>query len=520
MKWLKEFFQRPPVGADERSSLPDDLLAALRSRRYDLITPAVRAWRTAQAQGPKPDTLLDAARAFGWGGRELDKLEVLAEYYFGDVNRAFERARPYTMGDQFDPDLYVICAVALFQNGQFDDAHRFLRQADAHAALVHDHADYWMMRALICWAANDMIALPAAVDRMCALSPDDPTALENASAMYLELGDMQAFHRTRARMAEDGLRPGYAYSLNTLALGDYAQGFRQMEARYEMEEARRYLNPALLSLSRWRAEPLAGRTLLVSAEQGLGDTIQMARYLPGLIGLGMGRVVMETQPETLTLLQYNFPDLPMAASEFGKLPPLDFDLWIGTMSLPQLFGTTTENVPGVSGYLGVPPDNAVYWRKRVSEISDGNRLRIGLAWSGLPAHRADRRRSVPIPVMMDAISGIDAVFFALQTQVAAEHPANLIEVFEELVTLADTAALIAEMDLVITVDTSVVHVAGAIGKETWLLLPYRYEWRWGLEGEDNHWYDSVRVLRQRSHGDWAGLLDDVFCRRLPMRRRQ
>jgi hypothetical protein len=115
--------------------------------------------------------------------------------------------------------------------------------------------------------------------------------------------------------------------------------------------------------------------------------------------------------------------------------------------------------------------------------------------------------------MMDAIRGLDADFFSLQISVPPSHPANLIDVSEELVTIADTAALIAEMDLIITVDTSIVHLAGAIGKETWLLLPYRYEWRWGLSGERNNWYESVKVLRQPTHGDWDSVLSDVFGHR-------
>ena len=115
--------------------------------------------------------------------------------------------------------------------------------------------------------------------------------------------------------------------------------------------------------------------------------------------------------------------------------------------------------------------------------------------------------------MMNAIRPIDADFFALQTSVPPNHPDHLIDISDELVTLADTAALIAEMDIIITVDTSIVHLAGAIGKETWLLLPYRYEWRWGLEGERNNWYESVKVLRQPTHGDWNSVLSDVFDHR-------
>jgi hypothetical protein len=186
------------------------------------------------------------------------------------------------------------------------------------------------------------------------------------------------------------------------------------------------------------------------------------------------------------------------------------------MSLPYIFGVKVDNVPLKKGYLHAPPENTLYWQERVRMIK-GKRPLIGLAWSGQPWHRADRRRSIAFDEMMRAIKNIEADFFALQTQVPRIHPANLHNVSEELVTLADTAALIDEMDLIITVDTAPVHLAGALGKETWLLLPFRYEWRWGIEGEENPWYDSVKVLRQAQSGDWASLLDDVFNRQLPTR---
>jgi len=331
---------------------------------------------------------------------------------------------------------------------------------------------------------------------------------------------MEAFERVRQEF-ENGQHPidqaGFALAIVDLAQDNYERGFELLELRYQMTEASRYVNPALFPLRRWQGEPPAGNVLLLSSEQGFGDTVQMARYLPELQQIGFRRLVMEAQPESLTLLQFNFPEIDFVIQKWREVPARAFDCWTGLVSLPHLLKTTTSNVPGQSGYLHVPPENEAYWRARVAELTTGKRLRIGLAWSGFPGHRADRRRSIPFPRMMDAIRDQDVDFFALQTHVPPGFPENLINVSEELVTLSDTAALIAEMDLVIAVDTSVVHLAGAIGKETWLLLPYRYEWRWGLEGEGNHWYDSVKVLRQARRGDWDGLLEDVFGKRLPAR---
>jgi len=298
-------------------------------------------------------------------------------------------------------------------------------------------------------------------------------------------------------------------------LGEYEEGWRQMEERYDSDDAHRYLNLSLKPTPRWKGGPLTETRLLVSAEQGLGDTIQMARYLTALQLAGVQQIVMETQPETLTLLQYNFPKIPMVERIWGKVPDLRFDLWTGMMSLPLYLKAWGAVTPGRSGYLRVPPENTQYWKERVQQLSPTKKPRIGLAWSGQPTHRADRRRSIPFELMMRQVRGISVSFFALQTQVPQVLPANVMNVSEEMITLADTAALIEQMDLVITVDTSVVHIAGALGKETWLLLPKRYEWRWGLEGEQNDWYDSVNVIRQTEHANWTAVLQDVFEHRLP-----
>lgn len=517
MSWLGKLFR---LGVAERQAnrpgavLPEELLTALASRRLELVSPALRTWCKANRAPESINLLLSAAKSFGWSGDDLDKLEIFFEFYVADPVKAFERARRYVSTDRFDADLFVICMLSLYQNNQFEDAREFLRSAEGHEVLA-DRWDYWFGRSLILWAANDMAGLKEAVDRMCALSPDDVTTLENACGMYLELGDMTRFEELRKKLREGEAEPGYAYALNSLAIGNYEEGFRRMEARYDMEEAFRYLNRALFDLPRWRGEDLAGKTLLVSAEQGLGDTIQMARYLPSLLALPAARVVMETQAPTMSLLQFNFPEIEFVVRAYAQRPPLDFDLWVGSMSLPYLCSTKADNVPGRAGYLHVPPENAVYWRERVSTSAKMRRPKIGLAWSGQNTHRGDRRRSIPFALMMKTIQPVDADFFAIQTTVPEGVPGNLLNVSEEMVTLADTAALIAEMDLIITVDTSVVHIAGAIAKETWLLLPYRYEWRWGFEGEDNRWYDSVHVLRQSRHGEWAGLLEEVFGQRLP-----
>lgn len=508
MKWLS----RLRKGKQQEvvpSQGEEELLAALSSRSYEQISPALQRRCKASKGSHNPEMILAAARECGWSEAEIKKLEILAEYYGGDVRLAFDAAKDFATGDNFDPDLFLISIISLYRDNQFEEARRFLERIPTNDPRVIDRADYWLINALVCWATADMTAVDIAVKRMLELAPNDGTVLENAFGMAIELGDLALIDRIGKAFETGQFQRGYSYSLCLLALGDKLSGLRWMESRYEMFEASRFFNKALFGFPRWQGEQFSGRTLLLSAEQGLGDTIQMARYLPILQKETDGLMILESQPETISLLQYNFPEIKIVVREYAKVPAQSFDVWIGMLSLPLYVGREGL-VPGKAGYLNVPPETLDYWHSRVAELTARQRPRIGITWSGQPKHRADKRRSVPFGKIADAVRALDADFFALQTSVPEVIPSNMINVSDEMLTLADTAALIAEMDLVVSVDTSVVHLAGALGKKTWLLLPYRYEWRWGLEGESNDWYDSVRVIRQLRHGAWDELLGRVF----------
>lgn len=520
VNWLARVFKKKKDNNDSQGKgpvhLPENLLLAIQNCNIERIFPLLREWcetvkTDVEAGGAALSSILSEQK---WDRRLTDKLEIAYKFHVGKGVQALEKANPYLSGDLFDADLFVLCLIVLFQNNQLDDAYGLLRHGDTFRKILDNRSDYWLARAMICWSMNEMEEVRIAAKQMFDLSPDSREVLETACMMFVELGDENAFQTAREKF-EALYEPSLAYGLALLAMGDYEKGLRGMEARYRMDEVDRYINSALGDFPRWTGENLGGKRLLVTAEQGLGDTIQMARYLPVLAEMENGGILMETHPLTLSLLEHNFPQIQFLERKYGEAAQEHFDFWIGTMSLPYFFGATVHNIPSKSGYLKIPRENSGYWQDRISKLGLSARPRIGLAWSGQPLHRGDRRRSIPFEKLMLFIRRAKADFFALQTQVPATNPANLIDVSEEMLTLADTAALIDEMDLVITVDTSVVHVAGAIGKQTWLLLPYRYEWRWGLEGESNAWYDSVRVLRQQHHGDWDGLLDVVFNQKLP-----
>ena len=483
---------------------------ALQERKFEKISSSLKEWC---ALG---DTSLNQLEfhlnEFQYLEAEREKIKILAVYYKNEINVALEMVASYVKKRGFDDDLFIVNLVALYLSNRISEAAEYMRLHENHASELMHRGDYWQMRASILWAMNDFSDLEISVDRALQFSGGSREVLEIALAIYIEIGAEEKIQSAMKALDQASGRPGYGHALNLLALGLLDDGFEMMEVRYDIPDAHRFLNQGLFQCRRWQGESLGGRRLLISAEQGLGDTVQMARYLSFLSDLNCASVQLEVQKEALELLQYNYPDIPMVERKYGEKPAFNFDAWIGLMSLPLRMKKYGKGTPGRNGYLRVPEENRAYWGSRVADLCPAGRLKIGLAWSGQPLHRADKRRSIPFEMVMRYVREAEACFFAVQTYVPPICPNNLKNLTEELITLADTAALIQEMDVVITVDTSVVHLAGALGKETWLLLPARYEWRWGLEGEDNDWYDSVKVMRQIENGNWLPLLDDVFAR--------
>jgi Flp pilus assembly protein TadD len=268
------------------------------------------------------------------------------------------------------------------------------------------------------------------------------------------------------------------WNLATTALlaGDLPRGFAEYEWRKRHDLFRRdFIN---LPGPIWDGADPAGRVILVHAEQGLGDTIQFARYLP-LIARRGGTPILACDPSLIPLLSTIAN--AQVVSKQDPLPP--YDAWIDQMSLPLVFDTV---IPFPAGYVTAP------WRPPTRCI--------GLAWAGNPLHRNDRRRTPP-----------EGVFTALPDRhfvslVPGRTLPGIAQPERPLTNYAETAALIAALDLVITVDTSVAHVAGALGRPAWVMLPYAPDWRWRLKRNDTPWYDSLRLFRQPSPGDWTSVV--------------
>jgi tetratricopeptide (TPR) repeat protein len=281
-------------------------------------------------------------------------------------------------------------------------------------------------------------------------------------------------------------------SLALLLRGDYAAGWRKYEARWSVpEHDKPHPDQVVLDLA-----AVGGKRVLVTVEQGRGDVIQFSRYVPMLVACG-ARVTFHVYDDLKALLG----TMPVVGE--AEDPP--YDLRTSLLSLPLAFGTTLATVPAAVPYLSAPPDRVALWRAR---LGPRDRKRIGIAWSGSPASRT--RSAIPVGLLDPLLRLGGFEFHLLQKDVTDPHP-RVVRHDHRLGDFADTAALIQAMDLVISIDTAVAHLAGALGKPVWIMLPFNPDWRWLLGRDDSPWYPTARLFRQTTRGGWAEVVQHVVA---------
>ncbi|MCC6197775.1 MAG: tetratricopeptide repeat protein [Burkholderiales bacterium] len=295
----------------------------------------------------------------------------------------------------------------------------------------------------------------------------------------------------------------YAFAL--LTTGRFREGWQQYEFRW-FEEPMRSAR-ALCPQPVWSGQPLAGKTILVRAEQGFGDIIQFARYATPLKALG-ANVVMEVRDGIVGLARH-FADVDRVLAKGEAFTA--FDYYINMMSLPRVLATELSTIPANVPYVGVDDPRAIRWAQRIGDI---RKLKVGLVWAGNPDHTRDRIRSIPL----DRFRGLWRIpgvrYVSLQKVPRPGDAANMpepsvmLDIGPELEDFADAAAIIDGLDLVVCVDTAIAHLAGAMGKPVWLLVPTVVDFRWMEDREDSPWYPTMRIFRQATAGDW----DDVLRR--------
>jgi tetratricopeptide (TPR) repeat protein len=345
-------------------------------------------------------------------------------------------------------------------------------------------------------------------DRAIRLRPSFVLAFINKGSALVQLRRLDEATVTWGQIKT--LDPGNAeadwnLSLLELLTGDFEAGWARREIRWNSK-----LCPDVypkFSEPMWLGkEPVEGKTILVHVDEGLGDTIQFLRYVPMLAERGARVILVVAKP--LHALLSGFPGVSECLMVADKLPA--FDMHCPICSLPLAFGTRLDTVPSATSYLPAPARERVkLWEDR---LGPHDRLRIGLVWSGNPNHGNDLNRSIPLQTL-SRILDIDATFVSLQKdprptdKAILEKRADIVDLTAHLTDFVETAALVSCLDLVITVDTSVAHLAGALGRPTWILLPYVPDYRWMLDRDDSPWYPTVRLFRQTATHEYQSVLD-------------
>jgi len=347
--------------------------------------------------------------------------------------------------------------------------------------------------------------------------PGHAKALNNLGALYQRQGQVARAEKAyREAIDADPGYPEARWNLGFLLLaqGRLAEGWPWMEARHDPALARPIAVRPRLDYPQWQGESLAGRTIVVWPEQGFGDQIQFVRYLPMLKAAGAREVILVCHDPLLPLLRTAAgADRIVGFSEAARLPPQDF--WVFMLSLPMRFGTTLATIPASLPYLTADAQRVARWLPRLEPTR--GKMRVGLVWRGFRGHVNDVHRSLP---GLDCLAPLRAVpgvsFVSLQRGMDGEAPTTMLapEILDlgaDIADFGDTAAIVAQLDLVICVDTAVAHVAGALGKPCWVLLPAVHpDWRWMENRSDAPWYPTVlKLYRQRVSGSWDAVIASV-----------
>ncbi len=512
--------------------------------------------RAIQIEGPNPAycvRLAESLSCLGENARALLCLEeairhadgrdlrfTLANFYYLE-NRYEEAKREYRRiveRDPFDAEAWFHLGVLHTMNSELDEACHAYSEAVASRP---NYAEAWNNLALIEHARKRLDAAEKSYRHALTANPNYRDALYNFALLLQQQERIQEAVVLYERLL--GLHPDFAEAHNNLgncylklnrtgaAKSHYAEtlslqathkeapwnlGFAslldgELESGwlgYEYRLAQRKVDPRRWQAPRWNGRMEAGSRILIHHEQGLGDTIQFARYLHLLVRGGMNVDVLCQEP--LLPLLSRIPGLKTCTQELSELRPGDWQAPFP--SLPYHFRTGLQSIPAEVPYLSVDPAKVREWKNVFAAMPEGKK--VGVVWQGNPKHENDRNRSVPAILLASLLESlVDSrgfQFCSLQKGVARESmPAGLTDLGRLFQDFGDTAAAVLNLDLVISVDTSVAHLAGAMGKPVWVLLPYAPDWRWMLHRSDSPWYPSARLFRQSMPGDWSSVMRQV-----------
>ena len=403
------------------------------------------------------------------------------------------------------PEILYNIGNAYLELGRFADA---LASYDGALRSKPDHVGALVNRGNALVRLNDPVQALASYDAALVAMPQHPQILTNRGHARRRLdhpAEALADLKSALAAAPDLAEAHFETALTLLTLGDFDAGWKEYEWRWKTAAFARQRRP--FQSGPWLGEqPVSGKTILLHAEQGFGDTIQFIRYAPLLARQG-AKVVCEVQAELRPVLS-QLEDVAVVAS--GEPLPA-FDLHCPLLSLPLACGTKLQTIPAAAPYLAAPTERVQYWRDRLPR----GRPRVGLVWSGSPSHKNDSNRSIPLARLAKLFEDLPARCFSLQrdlhnsdAEVLRQLP-DLVHLGEHFRDFADTAAVIALLDIVVSVDTAVAHLAGALGKPVLMLLPHAADFRWMRGCDDSPWYPSAKLFRQPAFGDWDSVIARV-----------
>jgi tetratricopeptide (TPR) repeat protein len=398
-------------------------------------------------------------------------------------------------------------SAVLIDEGQLEEAIAACRQA---IVLRPDYAEAYINLGNAMMGEGRLEEAIAAYRQAIALRPNYAEAHNNLGNALKDKGQLEeaiAAFRQAIDFDPDSPQAHNNYSYALLGRGDLQQGWQELEWRWKCNFShsphRDFTQP------QWDGCSLEARTILLQTEQFFGDALQFIRYFHTVAQQG-GTIVIECQAE----LQRLFQTMARGCQVVARGQPLPaFDLHCPLLTLPRIFGTTLANIPNTVPYLHADAEDAGRWQQRLSDHC--RVVKVGLVWAGSPTRPNDRNRSMKLARLAPLGHAPGVCFFSLQKGDAAAQAKTpppgmeLIDWTEELNDFADTAALIANLDLVIAVDTAVAHLAGAMGKPVWLLVPFPPDWRWLLDRADSPWYPTMRLFRQETPGDWDSVIRRV-----------
>ena len=429
-----------------------------------------------------------------------------------ELGRTDEALEAFTLAVTLKPDYLDALRSQLALLSALKKDPDALARYDHALALYPDDAILHNNRGSVLQAMGRYEEALACFERALELNPDYPDALNNRGTVFAAIGlyaEAEASIRKALLLDPGKVSAHWNLSLALLRMGKLEEGWREHEWRWKKEELRQFNFG--FKQPRWDgSQALAGKTILLTAEQGYGDSLQFVRYV--LLLHRRGARILLLVPQALVDLFAGCLPVAGVFSATTDLPAFDFH--IPLLSLPLAFGTTLESIPAEVPYLQPPPSRRITWGQKLPRRSA---TRVGLVWAGRQNHTNDmsRYRSLSLAMLEPLLMVDSCEFLVLQKEISAEdrrilnaHP-ELAAVDEKFGDFSDTAAVISMLDLVITIDTSVAHLAGALGKPVWILIPPAADWRWFAGRDDSPWYPTARLYRRTYHTDW-----DLIVRRI------